>query len=128
MLEPTGITLGDDSMPLPLPICGGCGAVANVVCVEPGLLIPCGDATLEGKITSTDSLVVLRHSVGLADPCPRSVCDVDISGDVTSNDAIELLFSVVGVKTLACGDTQTVVAPALFAPTSSTTSTTEPTH
>ena len=124
-LTPSGISLGDDSMPLPLPICGGCGNAASVVCMPPGQIIQCGDATLEGRLTSTDSLAVLRHSVGLAQPCPRSVCDVDTSGDVTANDAIELLFSVVGISSLTCGDVQTVTQSLGALATTSTTSTTE---
>ena len=106
-----------------------CGAAASVVCVQPGMLFPCGDANLEGHLTVTDSLIMLRHTTGYDDPCPMSVCDVDDSGAVTANDAIESLFGAVRARTLTCGNHATAtaspeVARQALTSTSSTTSTT----
>ena len=124
-LTPTGVTLGDDGLPLPMPICGGCGAAASVVCVQPGMLFPCGDANLEGHLTVTDSLIMLRHTTGYGDPCPMSVCDVDDSGAVTANDAVESLFGAIRARTLTCGNhaTATVSAGAAAQAPTSTSST-----
>ena len=60
-----------------------------------------GDADGDNKITSADSLYVLRTSVGIEKPADdvKIASDVDNDGNITSADALEILRYSVGLKT-----------------------------
>lgn len=62
-----------------------------------------GDYDLDGTLTSTDALSVLRASIGDGDIANTQWlrADVDGDGDVTSNDAIEILRDSVGLIRIA---------------------------
>lgn len=62
-----------------------------------------GDLDGDGKITSIDSLIILRQSVGLENLPPEQIklCEVDGDGEVTSADALEVLRYSVGLATKA---------------------------
>lgn len=55
----------------------------------------CGDANDDGKLTTTDSLLILKTAVGDGE-CEDYVCDVNLAGGITSADALLLLKSAVG--------------------------------
>lgn len=57
--------------------------------------LPCGDATDDGAVTSSDALVVLAASVQV-EPCIPCRCDADRSGRVTAIDALAVLLHSVG--------------------------------
>ena len=52
-----------------------------------------GDVDMDGKVTSADSLLILRASVGLEklDDVQMKLADVDGDGKITSADALEIL-------------------------------------
>ena len=60
-----------------------------------------GDLDGDGKITSADSLLVLRQSVNLEDfdDVHKALADVDGDGNITSADALEVLRYSVGLPT-----------------------------
>ena len=60
-----------------------------------------GDLDDDGKITSADSLLVLRQSVSLEyfDDVHKALADVDGDGNITSADALEVLRYSVGLST-----------------------------
>ena len=60
-----------------------------------------GDVDGDNDITSADSLLILRQSVGLEkfDEETLKLCDVDQDGDITSADALEVLRVSVGLST-----------------------------
>ncbi len=60
-----------------------------------------GDVDHDGKITSADSLLILRQSVGLEyfTDLERSIADIDGDGKVTSADALEVLRYSVSLPT-----------------------------
>lgn len=59
-----------------------------------------GDVDMDGKVTSSDSLKVLRASVGLEklDDVQMKLADVDGDGKITSSDALEILRRSVGLS------------------------------
>jgi hypothetical protein len=62
----------------------------------------CGDANIDGKISSADALLALRRAVGLGS-CTPVLCDVTAPGGVTSSDALLLLRRAVSLSvTLSC--------------------------
>jgi hypothetical protein len=62
----------------------------------------CGDASGDGRLSSTDALTVLSSAVG-ASQCKQRVCDVDGNGTVTATDAVRVLAASVGLPdTLSC--------------------------
>jgi hypothetical protein len=80
----------------------------------------CGDATGDGRVTSSDALAILRCSVDLV-VCDVMVCDADGNGVVSSTDALLVLRLAVGLTDppVACPPPTTTTTS-----TSSTTSTT----
>ncbi len=63
---------------------------------------PCGETSLDGRISATDALYVLRAAVGLV-TCLRCFCDVDDSGDIVTSDALRVLMYAVGLPVvMAC--------------------------
>ncbi len=67
----------------------GCSAVCEFQRV-------CGDANDDGKVTTTDSLIVLKAAVNPGVECPLIACDVDNSGDLSTTDALKVLKKAVG--------------------------------
>lgn len=62
----------------------------------------CGDGNLDGGVSTTDALVVLRRAVG-SGACTPVVCDVVAPGGVSSSDALLVLKKAVGQSvTLSC--------------------------
>lgn len=62
----------------------------------------CGDANLDGKITSGDALLVLKKAVGIGS-CTPVICDVTNPGGVSSSDALLVLKKSVALDvTLSC--------------------------
>ena len=62
----------------------------------------CGDGNLDGGVSTTDALVVLRKAVGGGD-CTPVVCDVTTPGGVSATDALLVLKKAVGQSvTLSC--------------------------
>ena len=59
--------------------------------------IAIGDADGDGKITSSDALMILRASVSL-ESVPFKIGDVDEDGKITSSDALAVLRHSVGFK------------------------------
>lgn len=86
----------------------------------------CGDATGDGQVVATDSLLILRVSVGLQG-CPvECVCDVNSDGNVNATDALIVLrHSVDPQVVLDCSDcmTTTFTLPPTTVTTVTTTST-----
>lgn len=73
----------------------------QAVYIKPALVIPMyGDIDSDGKITSSDSLSVLRCSVGLdlLDEDHILLAEVDGDGIITSADALEILRFSVGLS------------------------------
>ena len=62
-----------------------------------------GDIDGDNKLTSADSLNVLRASVGLdeLDPITKKLADVNGDGSVDSSDALEILRFSVGLSSSA---------------------------
>ena len=58
-----------------------------------------GDVDGDGQTTSSDALMILRHSVGLSQLTDDqlAVADIDADGDVTSADALAVLRTSVGI-------------------------------
>ncbi len=56
----------------------------------------CGDANLNGRITASDALIVLRIAVGVGS-CRAQVCDVDANGTISASDALRVLQVAVGL-------------------------------
>ena len=61
-----------------------------------------GDIDNDGKVTSADSLLILRQSVGLEHftDIQIELADVDGDGKITSADALEVLRASVGLSTV----------------------------
>lgn len=73
-----------------------------------------GDMDDDGSITSGDSLVVLRESVGLEhlDSLHRELADVDGDNSITSGDALEVLRCSVSLPTNSrCGEKKSNSTP-----------------
>jgi hypothetical protein len=91
-----------------------------------GSVAVCGDATGDGEVMATDSLLILRVSVGLtvcADPC---VCDVNSDGSINATDSLIVLrHSVDPLVVLDCAGcmTTTFTLPPTTVTTVTTTST-----
>ena len=66
-----------------------------------------GDLDNDGRITSADSLLILRQSVSLENFTDEQFILADIDGDnkITSADALEVLRNSVGFKSYNIGDT-----------------------
>ena len=57
----------------------------------------CGDASGDGRLSVVDAWSILTASIGVADSCGMSVCDVDASHGLNSTDALLTLRAAVGV-------------------------------
>jgi hypothetical protein len=57
----------------------------------------CGNALIDGAITASDALVVLKAAVGTAE-CELCVCDVNDSHELTASDALIVLKAAVGLE------------------------------
>ncbi len=95
--------------------------------VGAGAVDLCGDPTDDGQITATDSLLILRVSVGL-ETCPRPcICDVDGNGSITATDALIVLRRSVDPSIVldcsTCLSTTTFTLPPTTLTTVTTTST-----
>ena len=63
----------------------------------------CGDADLNGTITVSDGVNVLRMAAGLPTLCTPTLCDVDDDGATTVTDGVNVLRAAAGLPaTLAC--------------------------
>ncbi len=63
---------------------------------------PCGDATIDGRLTATDALYVLKAAVGLQ-TCLACLCDADGDGTILATDALRVLKRAVGLPApVAC--------------------------
>jgi hypothetical protein len=51
----------------------------------------CGDADLNGSLTVSDGVHVLRAAAGLSSNCPPGRCDVDGNGTITITDGVNVL-------------------------------------
>lgn len=58
-----------------------------------------GDVDLNGKVETTDTLMILKHVVGIVslDPTQAKYADVDEDGKITTSDALLVLQIVVGI-------------------------------
>ena len=78
---------------------------AVLLCVGPwagSARAVCGDFNIDGGVTATDALGVLRVAVG-SEACPLVRCDVDNNGRVTGTDALAVLKNAVGQSVvMAC--------------------------
>ncbi len=57
----------------------------------------CGDANIDGEVSSADALLALRGAVGAA-ACPLPVCDWSGNGKLTATDALAILQRAVGIE------------------------------
>lgn len=65
-------------------------------CIAVGGETPlCGDASLDGELTASDALLVLKVAVG-SGQCDLCICDVNGTGTITSPDALLVLKFAVG--------------------------------
>lgn len=64
---------------------------------ERSKITPCGDATGDGTLGSSDALAVMRYALALDSGCGDRACDVDADGLVTTNDALRVLAASVGI-------------------------------
>lgn len=63
----------------------------------------CGDANLNGGLTASDALQILKKAVGVDVSCPLYVCDTNASGKILASDALSVLKKAVGTNIdLAC--------------------------
>jgi hypothetical protein len=72
---------------------GTCIGSLDPSCTPPTTLEPellCGDASEDGKVTTTDALLVLRAAVGIGS-CPDELCDYNGDGQVKALDALAVL-------------------------------------
>jgi len=60
----------------------------------------CGDASGDGRLSVVDAWSILTASIGTADRCGMSVCDVDGNHEINSTDALLALRAAVGVGLL----------------------------
>jgi len=60
-----------------------------------GIVILCGDANADGRLTASDALYVLRVAVGIG-TCAPAVCDFNGSGAISASDALQVLRAAVG--------------------------------
>jgi hypothetical protein len=75
---------------------GGSNSGAVWVMFLDGLGSGCGDATGDRVVTSSDALIALSASVGLA-ACELCICDVDNNASITASDALRILNAAVGL-------------------------------
>ncbi len=61
----------------------------------PGL---CGDADLNGTLTVTDGVHILRAAAGLSTDCTPERCDVDGGGTITITDGVNVLRGATGLS------------------------------
>ncbi len=57
---------------------------------------PCGETGMDGRVTASDALYVIRTAIGL-DACLACLCDADDSGVITASDALRVLQYAVGL-------------------------------
>ena len=59
-----------------------------------------GDANGDGKISTSDALVILRHSINIAqiDAGRLDLCDVNGDGKITANDSMQITRYSIGYK------------------------------
>ena len=59
-----------------------------------------GDANGDGKISTSDALVILRHSINIAqiDESRIGLCDVNGDGKITANDSMQITRYAIGYK------------------------------
>ena len=73
----------------------GARRVYPVVHAAPGL---CGDADLNGTLTVTDGVHILRAAAGLSTDCTPERCDVDGGGTITVTDGVNVLRGATGLS------------------------------
>jgi len=56
----------------------------------------CGDANLNGSLSASDALQILKNAVGADVSCPPYVCDTNASGKILASDALTVLKRAVG--------------------------------